>query len=87
MIEYLKARFRSVPVKQDALIERGDWAGGMKNVQFVSFLQESGFRRRELSRHDKTKRLKKTVAVVAVWAVIAGCVWVAVESVQALTLF
>ena len=57
------------------------------NAQFVSFLQQSGFRKRALSRHEKTKRLKRIVAILVLWAVVAGFAWVAIESAQAIDMF
>lgn len=60
---------------------------GVRNVQFVSFLQQSGFRKRLLNRHEKTKRIKKLVAIATVWIILAGFIWIAFESAQALELF
>lgn len=60
---------------------------GVKNVQFVSFLQQSGFRKRVLDRHDKTKRFKKFIAIAAIWSFLIACTWIAYESAEALELF
>lgn len=87
MLDYLKARLRKTPVKEDSWLHRGDDEECVRNPQFVSFLQQSGFRKRTLSRHDKTKRLKRLFAFAMAWAFIAGCAWIAFESAQALELF
>ncbi len=60
---------------------------GVKNVQFASFLRQSGFRKRSLDRHDKTKKLKRSIAFVAIWGFLIACTWIAFESVEALELF
>lgn len=59
----------------------------VSNVQFVSFLQQSGFRKRALDRHQKSKRFKRFIAVAAIWSFIAACTWIAFESAEALELF
>ena len=69
------------------MLRRSDPREGVKNVQFVSFLQQSGFRKRALDRHDKTKRLKKWVAVFAIWSFLIACGWIAFESAEALEFF
>lgn len=87
MLTYLRTLLRRSPVKEDAMLRRGRDRDGVKNVQFVSFLQQSGFRKRSLDRHDKTKRFKRAVAFVAIWGFLIACTWVAFESVEALELF
>lgn len=87
MFNYLKARLLNSPLKEDRLLEQERTEDGVKNAQFVSFLQQSGFRKRALNRHQKTKRIKKLVAFVFMWAVVLGFAWIAFESSEALELF
>ncbi|MEM9158299.1 MAG: hypothetical protein AAGB46_04560 [Verrucomicrobiota bacterium] len=87
MIAFIKNLLRRKPVKTDALLYKADDDYRMQNAQFVSFLQQSGFRKRQLNRHEKTKRLKKIVAVAAIWIFLLGFTWVAIESAQALDIF
>ncbi len=87
MLEYLSNLLRRKRMKNDALIDCESDDLRMQNAQFVSFLQKSGFRRQQLDRHEKTKRLKKLVAVGFVWVLGGGFLWVVVESAQALELF
>ena len=88
MIDYLKTRLRRSPVKEDAWLRshRRD-ADCVRNPQFVSFLQQSGFRKRLLNQHDKTRRIKKMVAFATMWLFLSACVWIAFESAHALELF
>ncbi len=87
MLDYLKARLRKSPIKEDAWLHRNEDEECVRNPQFVSFLQQSGFRKRQLSRHDKLKRVKRMVAIAVVWAVAMGFAWIAFESAEALELF
>lgn len=88
MLNYLKSRFRRSPVKVDALLRRRSAnEDSVSNAQFVSFLQQSGFRKRALNRHQKSKRLKRTIAIAAIWSFVAACTWIAYESAAALELF
>ncbi len=87
MLHYLKSRLRRSPIREDAMLRRGDTKDGVKNVQFVSFLQQSGFRKRALDHHDKTKRFKKAIAIAAIWSFLIACGWIAFESAEALEMF
>ncbi|MDQ8186567.1 hypothetical protein [Pelagicoccus sp. SDUM812002] len=87
MLHYLISRLRRSPIREDAMLKRTETRDGVKNVQFVSFLQQSGFRKRALDRHDKTKRFKKSVAILAIWSFLIACGWIAYESAEALELF
>ncbi len=69
------------------MLRRSDEREGVRNVQFVSFLQQSGFRKRALDRHDKTKQVKKAIAIIAVWGFLLACGWIAFESAAALEMF
>lgn len=87
MIGYLSNLLRRKRVRNDALLDTKSDDYRMQNAQFVSFLQKSGFRRRQLDRHEKTQRLKRIVAVSFAWILAASFLWVLVESAQALELF
>jgi len=58
-----------------------------KNAQFISFLDESGFRRVDPDRYERSMRRRKTVAYALLWSMVAGFAWVVIESAQALSLF
>lgn len=69
------------------MLRRGAEKEGVKNVQFASFLRQSGFRKQALRRHNMTKFLKKTIAMAAIWGFLIACGWIAYESAEALELF
>ncbi len=87
MFNYLKAKLRRSPVKEDALLARQRLDDRVVNVQFVSFLKESGFRKRVLNQHEKTKCVKRLFALALAWTVVLSCLWIALESVEAFELF
>lgn len=87
MLDYIKSRLRRRPVKEDAWLHRGRAGDGVGNPQFVSFLQKSGFRKRQLDRHEKLKRFRRAATLTLAWAAGLGCVWIAIESAEALSLF
>jgi len=86
MLCYLKSRLRRSPVREHRMLGRASLDERVSSVQFASFLQQSGFRRRALNRHDKTKRIKRAIAFVAIWSFVTACGWVAYESAAALSM-
>ncbi len=83
----LSRLLRRKRVRPDALLDSDSDEYRMQNAQFVSFLQKSGFRHRQIDRHEKTKRFKRIVALSFAWILTGSFVWIAVESAQALDLF
>lgn len=75
---------------QFGLMKAGQGLAGdnIKNPQFVSFLQQSGFRERINPDHYEKKMRRRRVAAYAVLAVILTAFsWIMLESAQALSLF
>lgn len=87
MLGFFRNLFRTRPVKPSALLDQNGRGYRMRNAQFVSFLQQSGFRKRQLDRHEKNKRLRRIIGFGFAWCVALGFVWVVIESAQALELF
>ena len=87
MFNFLSYLLRKWRIKSDALLDSSSDDSRVQNAQFVSFLQKSGFRKRQLDRHEKAKRFKKFVAVAFCWIIFGGVLWVVVESAQALERF
>ncbi len=87
MLGILSNLLRRKRVTNDALLDRNSDEFRMQNPQFVSFLQKSGFRKRQLDQHEKTKRIKRFVTVACGWLLCAGLLWILIESAQALELF
>ena len=87
MFDFLSYLLRKRRIKNDALLGSSSKDSRMQNAQFVSFLQKSGFRKRQMDRHERAKRFKKFVAVTFCWIIFGGVLWVVVESTQALGRF
>lgn len=87
MFDFLSYLLRKRRVKNVALLDSSSEDSRMQNAQFVSFLQKSGFRKRQLDRHERVRRFKKFVAVAFCWIIFGGILWVVVESAQALERF
>lgn len=87
MFNFLSYLLRKRRIKNDALLDSSSEDSRIQNAQFVSFLQKSGFRKRQLDRHERAKRFKKFVAVAFCWIIFGGVLWVVVESAQALERF
>ena len=88
MLRSFLNRFRRPAVTTSVLLDRGGFdRTRTKNVQFVSFLDESGFRRVDPNRYERSMRRRKTMAYALVWSMVAGFAWVVIESAQALSLF
>ena len=68
--------------------DQGLAGDNIKNPQFVSFLQQSGFRERINPDHYEKKMRRRRFAAYAVLVVIlAAFSWIMLESAQALSLF
>jgi hypothetical protein len=80
--------FRRPPVTSSSLLYRRD-AGKTRtrNAQFISFLDESGFRRVDPNKYERAMRRRRVVAFACVWLMVAGFAWVVIESAQALSIF
>jgi hypothetical protein len=87
MFNFLSYLLRKRRVKNVALLDSSSENSRVQNAQFVSFLQKSGFRKRQLDRHERVRLFKKFVAVAFCWIIFGGVLWVVVESAQALERF
>lgn len=71
-----------------ALLHRRDLdPTSTRNAQFISFLDDSGFRRIDTDRWERKMRRQRLVAYVLLWSMVAGFAWVVIESAQALSIF
>lgn len=59
----------------------------LKHAQFASYMESSGFRSHHVDHYDRSLRRRKAAKVVTLVALAFFGAWVALESVQAFTLF
>ena len=87
MVRYFLNRFRRPTIKSGSLLFADIHRTQTKNPQFVSFLTESGFRKVDPNKYEKSLRRRRVVAHALMWTILAGFGWVVIESAQALSLF
>jgi hypothetical protein len=81
-------KFRRPPVASSALLHRRDLdLTSTRNAQFISFLDESGFRRVDPDKYERGMRRRRAAAYSLLWLMVAGFAWVVIESAQALSIF
>jgi hypothetical protein len=87
MIRWLSIVLRRPAIRPGPRVRGRGRATPTRNGQFVSFLQQSGFRRVNLDRYERSLRWRRAMLTVGGWAAAVALVWVLIESAQALTLF
>lgn len=88
MLRCVLNMFRRPPVTSSSLLYRRDMnKTSTRNAQFISFLDESGFRRVDPNKHERAMRRRRVVAFACIWLMVAGFAWVVIESAQALSIF
>ncbi len=88
MLRFVLNLIRRPPVASSALLHRRNFdRTSTKNVQFVSFLDESGFRRVDPDKYERGMRRRRVAAYAVLWVMVAGFAWVVIESAQALSIF
>ncbi len=88
MLRVMINLLRRPTVPQSALLHRRDVdRTSTRNAQFISFLDDSGFRRVDTDRWERRMRRQRLVAYTLLWTMVAGFAWVVIESAQALSLF
>lgn len=88
MMRVLFNMLRRPAAPHSALLHRRDYdRTSTRNAQFISFLDDSGFRRVDADKWERRMRRQRVVAYVLLWTMVAGFAWVVIESAQALSLF
>lgn len=88
MLRCVLNALRRPAVPHSALLHRRDFdRTSTRNVQFVSFLDQSGFRRIDVNRYERSMRRRRVAAYALLWMMVAGFAWVVIESAQALSIY
>lgn len=85
MLRWFTNTLRRPAYREGSMLRGG--RGRNVNGQFVSFLQDSGFRRSNPDRYERSLQRRKVALAVLTWSAVAGFAWVVVESAQALSIF
>lgn len=59
----------------------------LKHAQFASFLEETGFRSRQVDHYERNLRYRRLVKVFFMWATAFALAWITLESARAVTMF
>lgn len=59
----------------------------LKHAQFVSYLEDSGFRTHNTDHHDRSLRRRRIAKSLFLWAAAFAAAWVVIESARAVVLF
>ncbi|MEI6106809.1 MAG: hypothetical protein WCR49_07300 [Opitutae bacterium] len=59
----------------------------LKHAQFVSYLEDSGFRTHNVDHHERSLRRRRVVKTFLLVATAFGAAWVIMESARAVVLF
>jgi hypothetical protein len=87
MLRALFHTLRKPTVPHSAFLHRSVERTSTRNAQFISFLDNSGFRRVDTDKWERKMRRQRLVAYALLWTMVAGFAWVVIESAQALSLF
>jgi hypothetical protein len=55
----------------------------LKHAQFVSYLEDSGFRTHNVDHHERSLRRRRLVKSLFLWASAFAAAWVVIESARA----
>ena len=87
MIQWLSTVLRRPELKPGPCLYRRGSETHTMNGQFVSFLQQRGFRRVNADRYERSLRRRRVVLALFTWALVAGFAWVVLESARAISRF
>ena len=59
----------------------------LKHAQFISHLEDSGFRSHDVDHHERSLRRRRLVKTLLLVATTIGAAWVVLESARAVVLF
>ena len=87
MLHLLRQTARRLFLTRGARRDRQLKYTGAKHAQFVSFLEQSGFRPHNVDRYERSLRRRRLAKAVLVCAAAVAVAWIALESAQALVIF
>ena len=68
-------------------IDRTLRVSGVKQAQFVSYLESSGYRTYQVDRYEQALRRRKLAKAALFWATAFAAGWVVLESAKALVIY
>ncbi|MDD3179935.1 MAG: hypothetical protein PHQ04_06230 [Opitutaceae bacterium] len=87
MIRALKNLLNRIPIRLWVRSDRRLKTSYARRAQFVSFLEDSGFRRHNPDRYERSLRLRRLLRLAFFWLSAFGTAWVVIESARALAMY
>jgi len=76
-----------LPTTSPFRLDRCLRVSGVKQAQFVSYLESSGYRTHHVDRYEKSLRRRRFAKAAFFWLTAFGCAWVVLESDKALVIY
>lgn len=78
---------QSLPSMAARRIDRRLRPAATRRAQFVSFLEDSGYRTHSVDSYERSLRRRRAAKVLFVWATAFAVAWVVIESARAVSIF
>jgi hypothetical protein len=78
---------RHLPSSSPFRLDRSLRVSGVKQAQFVSYLEASGYRNYQVDRYEQSLRRRKLIKAALFWATAFAAAWIVLESAKALVIY
>jgi len=76
-----------LPTTSPFRLDRSLRVSGMKQAQFVSYLESSGYRTHRVDRYEQSLRRRRFAKATFFWLTAIAAAWVVIESAKALIIY
>ena len=76
-----------LPTTNPFRLDRTLRVSGVKQAQFVSYLESSGYRSYQINHYEQSLRRRRLAKAVFFWATAFAAAWVVLESAKALVIY
>ncbi len=76
-----------LPTTSPFRLDRNLRVSGVKEAQFVSYLESSGYRTHHVDRYEQGMRRRRMAKAVLFWITAIAAAWVVIESAKALVIY
>lgn len=76
-----------LPTTSPFRLDRCLRVSGVKQAQFVSYLESSGYRSHQVDRYEQSLRRRRFAKATFLWLTAFGAAWVVLESAKALVIY
>lgn len=76
-----------LPTTSPFRLDRTLRVSGVKQAQFVSYLESSGYRSYQVDRYEQSMRRRRLAKAAFFWATAFAAAWIVIESAKALVIY